>query len=138
MGAVAAGAIAFAVLLVIVAAMVWQGTRRSRGEAAVLYLMDEAADFVLAALAPEVAARVGEDGVRRMLEWSTHYGQVVVARSGGPPVLGGPAALDYVVEESAASGHPHQRHDVAAVLEAEAAYLVAIGAIGDPVEEEPA
>jgi hypothetical protein len=138
MGAVAAGAIAFAVLVLIVAAMVWQANRRRDGEETALYLMDEATDFVVAAVAADVAGRLGEDGVRRILEWSTHHSQVVVARGDGPPVLGGPAAVDYVAGRAAASGRGYLREDVAAVLTAESAYLVAIGAVGDRVEEEPA
>jgi hypothetical protein len=99
--------------------------------------MDEAVDFVMAVLAPEVAVRVDGSAVRRILEWSTHHSQVVVGR-GGPPVIGGPAAAEYVAERAVAAGEDCSREDVAAVLEAEAAYLVAIGAVGERVEEEPA
>jgi hypothetical protein len=137
MCAVAVGAILFAVVLLAVgAALVWQWARVGHREPAALYLVDEAAAFVLAALPSETADRLGEEGVASILEWSNYHSQVVVARSGvDVPVLGGPAAVSFVLERAAASGRPCEEEDVTAVLAAEAAYLVSIGAVGEPVEE---
>ena len=134
MEAVAVGAILFALLLVIGAALVWQEARSGREPEPATYLVDDAVDFVSEGLPPEVAERVSRDDVHALLEWSRYHSQVVVARSGAEvPVLGGPEAAAFVAAQAAARGRLVSAEDVALVLDLEAAYLLAIGAIGAPV-----
>jgi hypothetical protein len=136
MGAVATGAILFAVLLGVAAAMVWQSKRVGSRERAV-YVVDEAVSFVNGGLPDDTASRIGGDDVRSMLEWSVYHSQVVAARSGEEvPVIGGPAAVEYVCARAAEQGRSYAEEDVRMVLDLEAAYLVSIGAIGEMVAEE--
>lgn len=137
MGAVAIGAIFFAVLLAVGAAMLWQEARSAGNPEQALYLVDDAVDFVHGGLPGEVAGRISADEVRTMLEWSMHHSQVVVARSGSAiPVLGGPEAVTFVVGQSETHGWGWNEADVSIVLDLEAAYLVSIGAVGEAVEED--
>ena len=136
MGAVAAGAILVALLLAITAAMIWQEAGSRRRSEETLYLMDEAIAFVHGGLPPANAVRIGRDEVRLILEWSMYHSQVVAARrSDGSPVIGGPDAAGFVLEQAGLHGRALELKDVEMVLELEAAYLVSIGAIGGPVEE---
>ena len=136
----AAGAVLFALLLVAVAAFVWQGARSTRRPQRADYLMNEAVEFVHCGLPEPLAARIPPEDLRSLLEWSRYHGQVVVARSGTDiPVLGGPEAVAFVHDRAAVAGRPLDEHEVATVLDLENAYLLSIGAIGEPVEgEEPA
>jgi hypothetical protein len=135
MSAVAVGAIFFAILLAITAAMLWQ-SRGARTPEQAEYLVGEAIAFVHGGLPEEAAASLTTDDVRSLLDWSRHHSQVVVARSGAEvPVLGGPEAVAYVAEQSIARGRPIDEALVRLILDLEAAYLVTIGAIGEPVEE---
>ncbi|MCB2223079.1 MAG: hypothetical protein KQH83_02800 [Actinobacteria bacterium] len=136
MGAVAAGAILFAVLLLAVAVLVWQSGRVGGPERAT-YLVPQAIEFVHGGLPADAAARLDAGDVRRILEWSRYHSQVVVPRSAeGIAVIGGPAAAAYVAEQAAAEGRRYDDGDLRLVLDLEAAYLVSIGAVGEIVEEE--
>lgn len=135
MGVVAIGAIFFAILLAISAAMLWQ-SRGARIPDQAEYLVDEAIAFVHGGLPEEAAADLTTDDVRSLLDWSRHHSQVVVARSGAEiPVVGGPEAVAFVTEQSVVHGRPVDESLVRLVLDLEAAYLVTIGAVGEPVEE---
>jgi hypothetical protein len=137
MGAVAAGAILFAVLLVVVAALIWQEARRSSAMEAV-YWMPEAVRYVSDRLSPAARERLGSHGVRLVLEWGVHYHQVVAPRDEGRrPILGSGDALDYILARGEENGLAYDPFDIAEVLAAETEYLVEIGAVGGPVEGEP-
>jgi hypothetical protein len=137
MGAVAVGAVLIAVLCVIVAAMIWQEARRRSVAEPVTYLIDEAARFVYDRLREEATHRLDLDDVRRILEWGLYHTQVVAPRSGGPPpVLGSGEAIEYVMDRAQEAGFDYDPLDIAEVMAAETEYLLAIGAIGDRVEEE--
>jgi hypothetical protein len=138
MGAVAAGAILFAVLLVVVAALIWQEARRSSVTETAVYWMPEAVRYVGDRLSPGAMERLGSHGVRLVLEWGVHYHQVVAPRDEGRrPVLGSGDALDYILARGAENGLAYDPFDIAEVLAAETEYLVEIGAVGGPVEDEP-
>ncbi len=135
MSAVAAGAIFFGVLLLIVAGMVIQETRR-RPAGEIVYVLEEVVPFVHQRLPDDAFARVDRDDVQRMLEWEVHYLQGLDRRAGGDaPVAGGDEAVDYVMRRTAASGYTYRREDVAEVLAREADYLAEIGAVGPPLGE---
>lgn len=136
MGAVAAGAILVALLLLVVAGFVLQGSRRGAAQNAAVYLLDDAAVFVHERLSPDAAGRLGVPAVRRILEWQIHWQQVEAPRHGLPrPVVGSGEAMEYVLARSADIGSPLEPLDVAEVMAAEVDYLLSIGAIGTPVGE---
>ncbi len=138
MGAVAVGALLIAVLLVIMAAMLWQEARRRPSAEPVTYVIEEAARFVHGRLRDDTARRMGLDDVRRILEWGLFHTQVVAPRRGGPPpVLGSGEAIGSVMEQSERAGYDYDPLDIAEIMAAEGDYLVAIGAVGERVEEDP-
>jgi hypothetical protein len=107
-----------------------------------IYSVDDAVDFVHSELDQDVRTRLGRAGVRRVLEWEVYYLQgladgkktkevAVVAGGHGP-------AVDYIEEQiTRRHGITYDLADIRAVLAGEARYLVAIGAVGEPVEDLP-
>ncbi len=138
MSLLAIGAVLFGVFLLIVAAMVWQETRRSPEPTAV-YVIEEAVPFVFTRLSDGAMARLDTDDVLRILEWEVRYLQgldIPRDHSENPsPVAGSDDAIVYIVEKTATAGYDYQLRDVMEVLAHEREYLVDIGAVGDPVEE---
>ena len=137
MGAVAAGAVLTALLLVIVAVMVWQGARRSVLDEPAVYLVDDAATFVWSRLSDRARGRLSPADVRLLLEGGIHYHQVVAPRDEHRhPVVGSGDAIEYLMDRSASAGRPVEPVDIAEVIAIETGYLLAIGAVGTPVEDE--
>lgn len=137
MGAVAVGALLFAVLLVIAAALVWQeargGTRQERR-----YFLDEAAEFVFDRLSSGARSRLDVDDVRRLLLWGIEEHQRR-AEAGDPAVYGSGDVLEALMDRSLSErGEAYDPVDIAEVIAAEAEYLVAIGAVGDAAVGEDA
>lgn len=133
MSLVAIGAVLFALLLLVVAAMVWQEARNPGAPRAV-YVIEEAVPFVFQRLSDGAAARLDEDDVLRILEWEVRYLQgldIPRDHSERPaPVAGSTDAIAFISDRVAASGHPYRHADIAEVLEHEVAYLIDIGAVG--------
>ena len=137
MGPVASGAILAAVLLVLVAALILQGGRRGAPGEAASYHLDDAAAFVHDRIAVDTAGRLGVGLVRRVLEWQIHYQQVVVPREGSPrPVIGSGEAMEYVLQRAAEDDVEIDPVDVAEVMAADVEYLLSIGAVGAPVQDD--
>ena len=140
--AVVVAALLLAIFLVIIAAMVWQEAKRRSMISGLVYSVDDAVDFVHSELDQDVRTRLGRAGVRRVLEWEVYYPQgladgkktkevAVVAGGHGP-------AVDYIEEQiTRRHGITYDLADIRAVLAGEARYLVAIGAVGEPVEDLP-
>ena len=128
MDLVAIGAIVFSVLLVLVAAMVWQEIKNVP-EGHPVYVIEEAVPFVMQRLGDDAHSRLDADAVLRILEWEVYYLQGLArANPSSPaPVAGSEAAIEFIVGRSAGSFEPQ---DVAEVLDGEVAYLAEIGAIG--------
>ena len=133
MGLVAIGALLFAILLLVVAAMVWQETRQLPEQQPV-YVIEEAVPFVVQRLSDQALSRLDGDDVLRILEWEVFYLQGLdVPRAVRPaPVAGSDQAIEFVVERTDGA---YERSDVAEVLAGEAEYLASIGAVGTVVEE---
>ena len=128
------------VLVLAAAALMEARSRRAAAEHPV-YVINDAVSFTLDALDPEVLKRVGPSGVRRIIEWSTHYlqGLAVPARRrrGLLVVAGGEGnAIDYIHRELSSRGRDYSPADIAAVLACEAGYLADIGALGGKVDEQ--
>lgn len=137
MGAVAAGAILTALLLAILAVMVWQGTKRSRGDEPAAYIVEDAAAFVWERLSEVARGRLSPSDVQSLLEWGIHYHQVVAPRDEHRhPVVGSGDAIEYLMDRGAAAGRSYEPIDIAEVIAVEAEYLLSIGAVGAPVETE--
>jgi len=118
MGAVAVGVIFFAILLAIVAAMVWQEVRNVRWQEQVLLLASETIEFMSGGLPEPTSGWIAADNVRMMPDAPMDHSQVGVARGHSEVCFpGGPGA--------AAVG-----------LDLEGECLVSIGAVGEIVEEE--
>lgn len=139
--AAALGVLLFVIVLAALAAAALMEARSRRAAAAhPVYVINDAVSFTLDALDPAVLERVGPAGVRRIIEWSTHYlqGLAVPARrrKGLVVVAGGEGnAVEYICRELARTGREYPPADIAAVLAGEAGYLAAIGALGERADE---
>lgn len=128
-------------VLAALAAAALMEARSRRAAAHPVYVINDAVSFTLDALDPEVRKRVGPAGVRRIIEWSTHYlqGLAVPARRrrGLLVVAGGEGnAIDYIHRELSRRGRDYSPADIAAVLAGEAGYLADIGALGEQADEQ--
>ncbi len=137
MGAVAAGALLFALLLLIVAVMLLQELRRTP-VTEVVYVLEEVVPFVYRRLSDEALMHLDSDDVKRILEWEVYYLQGLARRSNGegpPPIAGSELARDFILERTADEGRSYRPIDVDEVLAKEAEYLAEIGAVGPAAVE---
>ena len=133
------GPLFFAVLMVVVlafgVAMFWQESRRMR-ERETIYGVEDSIIFVWEAMGEDKLGLAKSD-VRRILEWELHYlQQPHLWEDDGRAVVGGTAAAVYVQEQSLAAGHAYEPEQIFAVLDHQAEYLLAIGAIGPVAPDE--
>ncbi|NQV06395.1 hypothetical protein HQ535_07575 [bacterium] len=137
MGLVAAGAVLIALLLIIAAAMVWQGSRNAPSQMAAVYIVDEAAAYVCPRLSDRALDRLDIDDVRRILELCVFYHQVEAASDAAPQVLASGDSIEFVMEASAEErGEAYDPIDIAEIIALDTGYLVEIGAVGEPVEHQ--
>jgi len=127
------------VLLVIVAMMVWQEAKRRPSYEPLEYVVNDAVKHVAERL-PEDSGLKNSD-IRRILEWEVFYLQGLAQERRANPVdtvAGGhEMSVEYIADQILTKhGVSYSRDDVAAVLRLEADYLVAIGAVGDPVTDD--
>jgi hypothetical protein len=138
---VAVSALLAGLFLLIVAVMAWQEGWRRSGPKEPAYVIGDAIDFATARVDPDVLARIGPTGVKRIIEWSTFFLQGLAdkaaSRAGVAVVAGGEHhAVEYIHRQLAERSTPYDRDDIRAVLAQEAEYLVSIGAVGSPVSED--
>jgi hypothetical protein len=134
------GPLFFAVLMAVVVAfgvaMFWQESKRMSQPQAI-YGVEDSIEFIWAALGDETH-NLKKSDVRRILEWEMHYlQQPHLWESESSPVFGGRAAAEYVQNQALAAGYPYEPDQIFAVLDMQAAYLDAIGAVGDQVDGDP-
>lgn len=126
-------------LLVIVAMLVWQEAKRRPSYEPLEYVVNDAVKHIAERL-PEDKGLKNAD-IRRILEWEVFYLQGLAQDDRKNPVEtvagGHELSVAYIADQI------HTKHDVsyppeqiAEVLRLEADYLVAIGAVGEPVGEE--
>jgi hypothetical protein len=126
-------------LLVIIALMVWQEARRRPSYEPLEYVVNDAVKHVAERL-PEASGLKNAD-IRRILEWEVFYLQGLAQDDRKNPVEtvagGHRLSVEYI------AGQIHDKHGVSysqgqieEVLRLEADYLMAIGAVGEPVGEE--
>jgi len=132
-------AILLGVLLVIVAMLVWQEAKRRPSYDPLEYVVNDAVKHISERLPEESALRNSD--IRRILEWEVFYLQGLAQEDRKNPVEtvagGHELSIEYIADQI------RTKHDVsyplgeiAEVLRLEADYLVAIGAVGEPVGEE--
>jgi hypothetical protein len=134
------GPLFFAVLMAVViafgVAMFWQESKRISQPHAI-YGVEDSIEFIWIALGDETFGLKKSD-VRRILEWEMHYlQQPHLWEPDENAVFGGTAAAEYVQAEAVAAGYPYEPDQIYAVLDMQAVYLEAIGAVGDQVDEDP-
>ena len=130
------------VFLLIVALVVWQEARRRPSHEPLQYVIEDAIKHVVTRL-PE-GSTLGRADVQRILEYEVFYLQGLAQDDRGNPVEtvagGHEASIEYIRSEIEDKHRVAYSHDeVEGVLALEADYLVAIGAVGEPVgsgEEE--
>ena len=134
------GAVLLLVLMLLVAVVALVEARGLQAAQRPVYVVNDAVDYTVIALDADTLERVGSAGVRRIIEWSTHYlqGLAVPARhrKGLMVVAGGEGkAIEYIHLELARRGYEYSPDDIRAVLVGEAEYLAEIGALGEQVKE---
>lgn len=137
---IALGALLGAVLLGVVAILLWQEAKRRHGADEAVYVVSDALRHVNDHLAPEIRRRVGDAGIQRIIEWELFYLQGLAQESRRQPVetvAGGSAtAVEYIGHQIAERhGVEIPSEDIRAVLEMEAEYLHTIGAVGERVRQ---
>ncbi|HEX4978812.1 MAG TPA: hypothetical protein VFV35_01990 [Acidimicrobiales bacterium] len=98
---------------------------------------DEAVEYVANHLPFDIAAVLSHADVKQILDWNLEFlrSKGVSGNGSGPHVdapivIGGAETVAYVLDKAAAAGADYGPRQVEAVLEAQMAYLEAIGAIG--------
>ena len=108
--------------------------------------LDEAVAWVADHVPFEVAAELSHDDVRQIIRWQLDYlrarglsgnGSSPDAPT-GPVVVGGPEAVDYVLDRARQAGREFTASQVHAVVDAQMTYLEVIGAVGPPVDPDDA
>lgn len=133
------GALLVALFLLIVAALMWQESKRRPAPGPPVYVVAEAVSFIGARLGPEARSRLAAGGITRIIEWEVYYLQGLAQSNRRTPVEtvagGSDASIDYIVGQIAdVHGISYDRGDVAEVLRLESEYLASIGAVGEPVD----
>lgn len=127
------------VLLLILALMVWQESKRRPSYEALEYVVEDAVKHVEAGLEAEGNVNLRRADIRRILEWEVFYLQGLAQDKRRNPVEtiagGHEASISYIIEQIASKhGVSYAQKDVESVLRHEADYLVRIGAVGEAVD----
>ncbi|MEZ5176505.1 MAG: hypothetical protein R2823_09920 [Acidimicrobiia bacterium] len=126
------GPLFFAVLMVVVlafgVAMFWQESKRVREDAAI-YGVEDSIEFVWASLGDDRRG-LDKSDIRRILEWELHYlQQPHLWEAERNAVVGSQASAEYVQIHALEAGYAYEPDQIFAVLDGQASYLAAIGAI---------
>ena len=127
------------VLLVIVAMLVWQEAKRRPSYEPLEYVVNDAVKHIAERLPDNMGLKNAD--IRRILEWEVFYLQGLAQENRKNPVETVAGGHDHSI--SFISDQIHTKHGVsysqdqiAETLRLEADYLVAIGAVGEPIGEE--
>jgi hypothetical protein len=126
-------------LLVIVAMLVWQEARRRPSYEPLEYVVNDAVKHISEGLAKDSGLR--NTDIRRILEWEVFYLQGLAQNDRRNPVEtvagGHQQSIEFIADQiHTKHGVFYSQDQIAEVLRLEADYLVAIGAVGEPVGEE--
>jgi hypothetical protein len=123
-------------LILIGLAFYWQGSIRLPG-AAVSYGVEDSIRYITPRLSEPTRQIIGAKSVRRILEWEMKFLQDSLdADPGQVVVLGGEAAVAYVIERTARQGYEYEPAIVREVLQLQAEYMASIGALAEPVTDD--
>lgn len=125
------------VFLVIIALVVWQEAKRRPSYEPLEYVVEDAVKHVDAGM-PE-GTSLSKSDIRRVLEYEVFYLQGLAQedrKNSVETVAGGhDASVEYIRGQiEAKHGVAYPQDEIEAVLRLEADYLMAIGAVGEPVE----
>lgn len=122
-----------ALLLAVGLGFAWQ-ERRRLPEAARIYGVEDSVVYVTERLTGPLRDELTRHDVRRILEWSVRYLQDPRVRSDpdAPIDFAGVDMGRYIQERAIDQGFAYEGTSIRAVLDLQAEYLAAIGAIGDP------
>jgi len=145
--ALVAGFLVFGLVIAIAAVIVVrEAGRMTKEPPPVLFSMDEAYDFVVENLPDLVAATLTPEDVRRILAFQWEYFQQTGVSANGSkhhptagvmsrvPIIGGDEEVAYILRRAAETGEEYLPEQVEAVVETQAEYLRAIGAVSTPAE----
>jgi hypothetical protein len=132
------GAVLLAVFLAVVAAMMWQEAKKRTYDEGAVYVVDDAVEYIESRLED---SRLQRADIKRIIEYEIFYLQGLAQDDRRNPVDvvagGSDASVDYITHQIAEThGVSYPWDDVRSVLAFEADYLVSIGAVGEPVEDE--
>jgi hypothetical protein len=132
-------AVLLGAFLVIVAMLVWQEARRRPSYEPLEYVVNDAVKHI-AELLPGGSSLSNGD-IRRILEWEVFYLQGLAQEDRKNPVEtvagGHELSIDYIADQIRTNHDvSYSQEEIEEVLRLEADYLVAIGAVGDPVGED--
>ena len=130
--------LAGAIVFVIAAAVIGREARRLDAKPPEpVFNINEAVEWVSDHLPFDVSAVLSYDDVRRIIDWNLEFfrSKGVSSNGSGPHidasvVVGGAETVEYVLAKAIVAGAEYTPVQVHAVLEAQMAYLVAIGAVG--------
>ncbi len=138
-------AVALAAVFVIAAVAIGrESTRLAAEPPRPVFDLDEAVDWVAGEIPFDVAAVLSHDDVRQILQWSlAHLRSRALSGNGSDPVavgdsvvVGEEESVEYVLDRARAADSHYSRAQVKAVLDAQLAYLQAIGAAGPASPED--
>jgi hypothetical protein len=116
-------------------AMFWQESRRMQHREAI-YGVEDSIEFIWEGLGEDKLGLKKSD-VRRILEWEMYYlQQPKLWEDEGPPIVGGDAAARYTQKQALEAGFSYEPPQIFGVMDLQAEYLQAIGAVGDVAERE--
>ncbi len=121
------------VLVVFGIGMVLQERGRRVDDGVVVYGVDDAVVYIWERVPEDMMGVIGRADIRRILEWEMLYLQQPSKRE-GPAVVGGLDAAAFVQQRAYETGHSYEPEAIFVVLDLQADYLRAIGAVGGPVE----
>jgi hypothetical protein len=126
-------------LLVIVAMLVWQEAKRRPSYEPLEYVVNDAVKHIAERLPEDIDLKNAD--IRRILEWEVFYLQGLGQEDRTKPVEtvagGHDQSIGYIADQiHTKHGVSYSQEQIAEVLRLETDYLVAIGAVGEPVGEE--
>lgn len=113
-------------------AFAWQESKPSP-DPVVVYGTEDALDFIMARLSERTGSRLQRSDVRRILEWEMLYLQSTEHPPGAAVVVGGVEAAEFAQRRALEQGYGYDPASIIDVLDRQAEYLAALGAVGEPV-----
>ena len=128
--------VALVLLIVLGVALLWQ-ERRGDPDPTVVYGVEDSIEWVIAGLSPESKQGLRRSDVRRILEFAVHYLQTPSVRSDpeAPAIVASAECAQYVQDRSLAQGYSYDGPLILEILDLQASYLHALGAVGDLADD---